>query len=91
MSLQSEVQSYKLPQTPLKVTSARAWEKLGADSTLSVLQYQPSTWVKLFNPPTAYSFDQAWLLCEYSENQWLAWVPDYGEILLNTDEFCSLS
>jgi hypothetical protein len=91
MSLQSDVQSYKLSQTQTKVTSALAWEKLRAYSTSSVVHYQPSTWVKLFNPPTAYSFDQAWLLCQCSEDQWLAWVPDYGEILLNTDEFCSLS
>jgi hypothetical protein len=91
MSLQSDVRSYKLSPTQLKVTSALAWEKLRADSTSAVLQYQPSTWVKLFNPPTAYSFDQAWLLCQCSENQWLAWVPEYGELLLNTDEFCSVS
>jgi hypothetical protein len=48
-------------------------------------------WVDLFNPPTAYSFDQAWLLCQCAENQWLAWVPEYGELLLTTDEFCSLT
>jgi hypothetical protein len=91
MSLQSDVRSYKLSATQLKVSSAHAWEKLRADSTSAVPQYQPSTWVKLFNPPTAYSFDQAWLLCQCSENQWLAWVPEYGELLLNTDEFCSVS
>lgn len=51
-------------------------------------KFAPSTWVKLFNPPTAFSFDEAWLLCQHSEEKWLAWIPDYGEILLNTDEFC---
>jgi len=51
----------------------------------------PSSWVKLLNSPTAFSFDEALLLCQDSKNQWLAWVPDYGELLLSTDEFCSLT
>jgi hypothetical protein len=62
-----------------------AWDKL---STYISPKYKPSTWVKLFNPPTAFSFDEAFLLCEYSEDQWLAWIPDYGEILLGLHEFC---
>jgi hypothetical protein len=69
--------------------SALAWETLRT-SSLSP-KYKPSTWVKLFNPPTAFSFDEAWLLCQCSDKQWLAWIPDYGEILLNTDEFCSVT
>jgi len=48
---------------------------------------EPSIWVKLLTPPTAFSFDEAWLLCQISENQWLGWIPDYGELLLNLDEF----
>ena len=69
--------------------SALAWETLRTGSLSP--QYKPSTWVKLFNPPTAFSFDEAWLLCQGSDEQWLAWIPDYGEILLNTDEFCNLT
>jgi hypothetical protein len=80
MSLQSEIRA--------NTTTAFAWEKLRAYSTAPSPEYQPSTWVKLFNPPTAYSFDEAWLLCQLSEEQWLAWIPDYGEILLNINEFC---
>ncbi|MCU0569846.1 MAG: hypothetical protein MUF49_25140 [Oculatellaceae cyanobacterium Prado106] len=48
---------------------------------------QPSIWVKLLQPLTAFSFDEAWLLCQHSETEWLAWVPDYGEILLRIDQF----
>lgn len=71
------------------VVSEEAWEKLGKRSLSGSPKFRPSTWVKLFNPPTAFSFDQAWLLCQCSDEQWLAWIPDYGEILLNADEFCS--
>jgi hypothetical protein len=73
-------------QLKTPVNSAIAWEQLRISS--SSPQYQPSTWVRLFNPPTAFSFDEAWLLCQCSDEEWLAWIPDYGEILLYTDEFC---
>jgi hypothetical protein len=79
MSLQLDSRSR---QEPL---STRFWEKLGDHAPLS--KPQPSTWVRLIQPPTAFSFDEAWLLCQYSETQWLAWIPDYGEILLNSHEF----
>lgn len=67
--------------------SLQAWQKLGAASPAPVPQLEPSTWVKLFNPPTAFSFDEAWLLCQYDHDHWLAWIPDYGEILLHVSEF----
>lgn len=76
-------------QLKTPVNSAIAWEKLHI--SLPSPQYQPSTWVRLFNPPTAFSFDEAWLLCQCSDEQWLAWIPDYGEILLHPDEFCHTS
>jgi hypothetical protein len=91
MSLQSDVRSYNSSRTQVKVTSATAWETLRTYSAPPIPKYQSSTWVKLFNPPTAYSFDEAWLLCECDDNEWLAWIPDYGEILLNTNEFCRLN
>jgi hypothetical protein len=88
MKLRSHVRSWKSSSTPVSVGNVRAWESLCDRTTPPAPQFAPSTWVKVLHPPTAYSFDQAWLLCEYSENQWLAWIPDYGEILLSTDEFC---
>lgn len=48
---------------------------------------QPSTWVKLLQLPTPYSFDEALLLCQESEERWLAWVPDCGEVVLHRSEF----
>ncbi|MGV0023375.1 hypothetical protein [Phormidesmis priestleyi] len=71
--------------------SNTAWETLRGRAIACSPRFTPSMWVRLFNPPTAFSFDEAWLLCQSTENYWLAWIPDYGEILLHTDEFCSLT
>jgi hypothetical protein len=71
--------------------SALAWAVLRNQPIPCAPRYLASMWVKLFNPPTAFSFDEAWLLCQAAEDQWLAWIPDYGEILLNSSEFCSLT
>jgi hypothetical protein len=49
-------------------------------------QRSPYTWVTLRHPPTAFSFDEAWLLCRLDSNHWLAWIPDYGEIRLQEDD-----
>ncbi|HEY9908378.1 MAG TPA: hypothetical protein V6D18_12330 [Thermosynechococcaceae cyanobacterium] len=45
-----------------------------------------STWVKLVEPPTPFSADEALLLCQASETEWVAWIPDYGEILLKIEQ-----
>ncbi|MCU0542098.1 MAG: hypothetical protein MUE44_07880 [Oscillatoriaceae cyanobacterium Prado104] len=85
MTLESDVRSWEPQPTQ---GSARAWEQLAERENPPAPQYAPSTWVKLFEPPTAFSFDEAWLLCQCADNKWLAWIPDYGEILLNENEFC---
>lgn len=86
MKLQSDVRTSETQPTQ---ASELCWEKLGDRSGDRAPKYAPSTWVKLFDPPTAFSFDEAWLLCQCAENKWLAWIPDYGEILLNENEFCN--
>jgi len=87
MKLQSDVRP---PQQLASIASAGLWEKFCDRSTSVVVpKFTASTWVKVLNPPTAFSFDEAWLLCECSEDRWLAWIPDYGEIVLGMDEFCS--
>ena len=48
---------------------------------------QPSTWVKLRQLPSPYSFDEALLLCQQNDDHWLAWVPAYGEIVLHERDF----
>ncbi|PSB31856.1 hypothetical protein [Stenomitos frigidus] len=47
----------------------------------------PSMWVKLVQSPSAYSSDEALLLCQGGDRQWLVWVPDYGEIMLEREQF----
>ncbi|BAU12461.1 hypothetical protein LEP3755_29900 [Leptolyngbya sp. NIES-3755] len=69
--------------------NSTAWDTLR--SIPCAPRFMPSMWVQLLKSPTAYSFDQAWLLCQCAEDQWLAWVPEYGELLLRTDEFHSLT
>ena len=47
----------------------------------------PSVWVNLAALPHAFSHSEALLLCQQSEDEWLAWVPDYGETVLHVSEF----
>lgn len=58
-----------------------------AYSKNSVQQCQPSVWVHLLELPSPYSCDEALLLCQVSPDEWLAWVPDHGEVKLNTKQF----
>ncbi len=53
-------------------------------------QWQSSIWVKLEEQPTPYSHDEALLLCQHSDTEWIAWVPDYGEIVLHRSQFSEL-
>lgn len=50
--------------------------------------YQPSTWVHLLELPSPFSYDEALLLCEHSEDEWVVWIPDHGEAVLNVRQFC---
>lgn len=49
-----------------------------------------NTWVRLVQPPTDFSFDEAWLLCQDEQGRWLAWVPDYGSIVLDSTAIAPL-
>ncbi|MBC6434770.1 hypothetical protein FM036_31920 [Nostoc sp. HG1] len=46
-------------------------------------QLKASTWVNLLLLPNRFSFDEALLLCPISADEWLAWIPDHGEAILN--------
>lgn len=83
--------STSAPSQQVFTGSSLSWEKIRDLSLTTISEWEPSTWVKVFNPPTAFSFDEALLLCQASEDQWLAWIPDHGEILLHVDDFCSLT
>jgi hypothetical protein len=49
-----------------------------------------STWVTLQEPPSPYSHDEALLLCQHSDSEWIAWIPDYGEIVLHRCQFSEI-
>ncbi len=66
----------------------------GVRRKLPQIAYAPrieaNTWVKLSQLPSPYSFNEALLLCQVSFDEWLAWIPDYGEICLNVAQFHAL-
>jgi hypothetical protein len=45
-------------------------------------KFQAGKWVKILEIPSVYSFDQGLLLCQISNHEWLAWIPDHGEAVL---------
>ncbi|HAG83531.1 MAG TPA: hypothetical protein DCL61_20870 [Cyanobacteria bacterium UBA12227] len=52
------------------------------------LEEQTGTWVQLHERPTPYSYDEALLLCQHSDTEWVVWIPDYGEMVLHQNQFC---
>lgn len=48
-------------------------------------QYQSGMWVRLLHPPSDFSADEALLLCQCSASEWVAWVPEFGELRLDVD------
>ena len=53
----------------------------------SASEFNPSTWVQMREKPNPYSHDQALLLCQVTEDEWVAWVPDHGEMVLYRHQF----
>jgi hypothetical protein len=49
---------------------------------------QSHTWVRLLEPLNPFCYDEALLLCQESESAWVVWIPEYGEALLYTHQFC---
>ncbi len=52
-----------------------------------ISEFAPSTWVQMREKPNPYSYDQALLLCQVTEDEWVAWVPDHGEMVLYRHQF----
>ncbi|MGF1937723.1 MAG: hypothetical protein RM347_025590 [Nostoc sp. ChiQUE02] len=50
-------------------------------------QLRVSIWVNLLLLPNPFSFDEALLLCPVSADEWLVWIPDHGEAILNIRQF----
>ncbi len=51
-------------------------------------EFQADTWVRLLELPSTFSYDEALLLCQISEDEWVAWIPGHGEAVLHTRQFC---
>ncbi|HIK14737.1 MAG TPA: hypothetical protein IGS53_05520 [Leptolyngbyaceae cyanobacterium M33_DOE_097] len=51
------------------------------------ITYNRDAWVKLLHPPSEYGFNEAKLLCQESNDTWVAWVPEYGEVRLDKSQF----
>jgi hypothetical protein len=49
---------------------------------------QPNTWVQLLELFSPYCHDEALLLCQISNWEWAAWIPDHGEAVINIEQFC---
>jgi hypothetical protein len=45
-----------------------------------------NTWVKLHKPIDVFCDDEALLLCQESDLEWIAWIPDYGEAVLHVSQ-----
>lgn len=57
------------------------------DSSTAEQEFEASTWVELRERPSAYSHDEALLLCQHSESEWIVWIPEYGEMILHRSQF----
>jgi hypothetical protein len=49
---------------------------------------QANSWVRLLECLNPFCHDEALLLCQESESEWVAWIPDYGEAILHISQFC---
>lgn len=54
-------------------------------------EWEASTWVQLQAPLSPYSEDEALLLCQHSDTEWVVWVPGYGETILDRCQFCAIA
>lgn len=49
-------------------------------------ELQAKTWVQLRELPSPYSHDEALLLCQHSDTEWIVWIPDHGEMILHRSQ-----
>ena len=49
---------------------------------------QPNTWVQLLELLNPFCHDEALLLCQESDSEWVVWIPDHGEAVLHVSQFC---
>lgn len=76
-------EAIQLNDNPLQKAIALGWRPV------CHVTYNRDAWVKLINPPSRFSHEEALLLCQESPDTWVAWVPDYGEVILSKNDFYS--
>ena len=56
----------------------------------SEINSQPiaNNWVRLLELLNPFCHEEALLLCQHSESEWVAWIPDHGEAILHISQFC---
>ena len=57
---------------------------------IAIPQPQPDTWVQLLESESfsPLCYDEALLLCQISNWEWAAWIPNHGEAVVNINQFC---
>lgn len=55
--------------------------------SLNQPQVRANTWVQLVELPSDFSHDEALLLCQLSNDEWVAWIPQHGETVLQRHQF----
>ncbi|NJN48729.1 MAG: hypothetical protein HC805_01635 [Alkalinema sp. RL_2_19] len=61
--------------------------KVLVDAPVDRFVPQRDLWVQLRNTPAKYAHDQALLVCELDADEWMAWVPGFGELCVNRSQF----
>ena len=67
--------------------SQTRWCYLPLNWTGEVPKAEDQTWVQLL-AEDLFADDQALLLCQESEDEWVVWVPGQGETRLDISQFC---
>ena len=90
MNLETEFRlRVQLHQLERELCNSSAWTK--EETCITCYPEIPAaTWVRLTQRPTPFSSDEALILCQCAENQWIAWVPDYGEITLSASDVAGI-
>lgn len=96
MAKTTSIDRLVLDVTPLAISSLGLPGRTGSGTEFAPAPY---LWVKLRDLLSDYSYDEALLLCEVAAEpsrdfdpnsapqEWVAWVPDVGEVRLQRHQF----
>ena len=79
----------QLPQSYSKANMHWGTCQYIAQNNFKVLE--GGDWVSLFALPSEYAYDEALLQCQVDDENWVAWIPNYGEAELCLRQFCPLA